>query len=218
MRSNFLVALIVLCLLVQTQAFLAAILTGATCTLITSILTGGLGPLFSLGLFASSSYTVHLINENEKKVLNETLINRIKEANNPTWVSCNIDHPYTLITSCIKKKACTYELKIQKSTVCNVCGESSSYSLIYKNPHNPYSYEKLILCKDQTDSITVHPFDHINNQFWDCAKVPNYAECRKCGSNTKYARYIKWTPAGVLLNCYKNSIDAPFEQIEQLYV
>ncbi len=201
MNRILLIAIVVLCLLVQTQAQLVPILMGGGLTLIVNVIAGGLNPLFAITIFASSTLMCSwreqdLLAEEEQKYLN-----RIEHAKNPNWVSCGVDHFYKVAKSCRSKNGCDYSLDApQNPKYCNVCGKDAMWAVIHTDPENRMSYDTALLCKELDGTVVQKPFPTLPHGLWDCSKVPHYSECRKCG--TTHAQYVEWTNAGVIAHCY----------------
>lgn len=209
-------AFIALCLFAQTHALIGSLIGGAVCTTLSSIAMGGLAPIYWVSLFASSSYTFYKFGENIEMDTNKAILkDRIKEAKNPKWFSCEKDHAYFVNQDCSKKNSgCKFTLApSQNSAHCNVCGKDMLWALIYTQPEDLTSYTQTLLCKDIDNTITPNPFSNLPHGLWDCAKVPHYSECKKC-DGAPYAMYKQWTNAGPLLACF----DTKFSLIEQKLV
>ena len=211
-RSTFLVALFLSSVVVLSEAYtMAALLGGGATAFVYATGIATLGPIGLGAMFLGSTAGLQFLGE---KIDNEYAMERLSETklDRQHWVNCSRPASFSTYRSCKSKRHCDDYVQIHGSYDCNACGANALTARRWAYPLDTTDFTKEALCKDvHTGMISPAPVVHTPLDFWNCAALPHFHECRRCGDNTAFARYDRHiTAAGLQLICVRT--DATIDQ------
>jgi hypothetical protein len=180
---------------------------------------GPLGPIATTVVFAGSTLAIdtvagHAVEQQIKQRVEEPL----------TWHNCSVPSTVRIWPSCSttgpkrhQTTTCSQAVSVTGAHGCNACGSDALIASRLTNPTDINDMQRHLVCKpfaDPTAPLSTAPPITVPRGHWDCKRLPNYKECKLCGTGTVSAGYDPYlSNAGLLLNCRRENGD-----VDQMFV
>jgi hypothetical protein len=200
----FLCVLLLGSLLALSEAFTTAALVGGGATAFLYMTGVVLGPVGLGAVFLGSTLGTQYLGTkmDEEKALQRVADTRLDRLQ---WTNCSRPATFSTRRSCRSKHHCDDYVQMQGSHDCNTCGAEALAARRWLNPLDTSDYRTEVVCMDaRRREIVDMPITTTPVDFWNCSALPHFHECRRCGSETAFARYgSHLTAAGLQLVCIR---------------
>ena len=190
---------------------MAALLGGGATAFVYATGIATLGPIGLGAMFLGSTAGLQFLSE---KIDNEYAMQRLSETklDRQHWVNCSRPAYFSTHRACRSKRHCEDTVQVHGSYDCNACGANALTARRWINPLDTSDYSTEAVCMDtQSRTIFTPPASRTPAGYWNCAALPHFQECRRCGDNTAFARYDRLlTSAGLQTICIRT--DGAIEQ------